>query len=256
MNSSLPSDSNRGPRILSPDAIALLRRTRQGMLVRMLSGPAAGGGVRGAGASRRQFLKGALLGAAAWSLPWAARGAAVVQQLSGTNFVANAEFEFVDTSTCALGDITHVSVLTGVSMVKNGETNPAPLTAVAIARLNFCTFYSQFAIGNVVNPTQIIDSKLRTASVDVDIPVQDEGTNTVVLAHVNIQWTALSNAAAATFNDVFTAPGLTVGYHSTGKFIPAIAVGSVTIGTHNFTPQPSIEAIIGKAKTHLITVQH
>src|SRR5262245_38532088 len=130
MNAQLPNP-NPAPHNLSS---ALLRQTRERMFTGM---PVRNGADRKlSGASRRNFLKGVLLGAAGLSLPWTSRGAGA-SAVFMSDLQASAIFHSVDPTGCIYTDAVINGSLKGIR--ENGSLNENTLIEVTLSIADVCS---------------------------------------------------------------------------------------------------------------------
>jgi hypothetical protein len=79
-----------------------------------------------------------------------------------------------------------------------------------------------------------VNSKLASGSLSGSIPVTDINNNPATI-WVNLSWTAAGPAAKGTSNSHYSYGGFSISTHNSGTMVPAVATGTVTDGTADFT---------------------
>jgi hypothetical protein len=128
---------------------------------------------------------------------------------------------------------------------------------VFIDQVNNCTNTELLeAFGSTDNPTFQIDKKLLSASLSATIPVTDFLTNNTFNVSVSVAWTSTSAIGHQNSTFHFHTKAFTENNHFNADFRDAVASGTVSDGTTNFTPSPSVFAQTMSAKAVDVTITH
>src|SRR6266849_5649996 len=127
-------------------------------------------------------------------------------------------------------------------------------------------FFDQFDIctntdlrgaeGFTDNPTFQIDKKLLSASLSATILVTDFLSGKTFNVSVNLTWTSTSAIAHEISSFHFHTKGFTENGHFNADFRDANASGTVSDGTTNFTPSPSVFTQTMSAKEVDVSITH
>ncbi len=112
------------------------------------------------------------------------------------------------------------------------------------------------AEGSTSNPSFQIDKKLLSASLSANILVTDFLTNNTFNVSVSVAWTSTSAIGHENSTFHFHTKGFTENGHFNADFRDANASGTVSDGTTNFTPSPSVFAQTMSAKQVDVSIFH
>ena len=175
---------------------------------------------------------------------------------SGTTFVfsfhGSSAFAFFDNLSPDGCIDTSVSVDGFQNTVNNQTTSGAD---IFIGQFNNCTNTQLLAaFGSTGSPTFQIDRKLLSASLNTTISVTDFVSNKTFDVSVNLTWTSTSAIRHEISTSHFHTKGFTESAHFNAEFRDANASGTVSDGTTNFTPSPSVFAQTMSAKAVDVTI--
>lgn len=141
--------------------------------------------------------------------------------------------------------------------VDGTQSNMGPEADVLIAQFDNCTGTLLLeAFGSTFNPTFQVAKNLTSASLSATISVFDFVSSNTFNVPVNMAWTSTSTI----MNEVQTfhihTKGFTENFHLTATFRDASASGTVSDGTTNFTPSPSVFAQIASVKVGDVAISH
>ena len=128
---------------------------------------------------------------------------------------------------------------------------------VFIGKFDLCTNTQLLAAsGSTGSPTFQIDKKLLSASLSATISVFDFVSGNTFNVSVSVAWT--STSAITHENQTFHlhTKGFTENAHLNADFRDAVASGTVSDGTTNFTPSPSVFAQTMSATEVFVTITH
>ncbi len=173
---------------------------------------------------------------------------------SGTTTV----FRFHGLSTFASFDSSDGCIDTSVSVDGFQNTVNKQTTSgadIVIVQFNPCTSTLLLgAFGFTSNPNFQVGKKLVSASLNTTISVTDIVSGNTFPVSVNLTWTSTSAIAHEDQTFHFHTKGFTENGHFNADFRDANASGTVSDGTTNFTPSPSVFAQIMSAKQVVITI--
>jgi hypothetical protein len=129
---------------------------------------------------------------------------------------------------------------------------------VFIGKVNNCTNTSLLnASGGTDSPSFQIDQELLSASLSATIPVTDSVSGNTFLVSVNMTWTSTSAIGHQNATSHYHTKGFTINSHSNADFRDAIASGTVSDGTTNYTPSGTLSfAQIASTKSVDVTITH
>jgi hypothetical protein len=141
--------------------------------------------------------------------------------------------------------------------VDGTQSNLGPEADVLIAQFDNCTGTLLLeAVGSTLNPNFQVAKSLTSASLSATISVFDFVSGNTFNVSVNMAWTSTSTI----MNEVQTfhihTKGFTENFHLNATFRDASASGTVSNGTTNFTPSPSVFAQIASVKVGDVTISH
>ena len=112
------------------------------------------------------------------------------------------------------------------------------------------------AFGSTFNPDFQVSNKLASASLSATISVFDDVSSTTFNVSVNTTWTATGPLSHEIQSFHFQTKGFIDNFHLNAAFRDAGASGTVSDGTTNFTPSPSLFAQIASVKSGEVTITH
>ena len=128
---------------------------------------------------------------------------------------------------------------------------------VFIGRFDLCTNTQLLAaFGSTGSPTFQIDKKLLSASLSATISVFDSVSGNTFNVSVSVAWTSTSAIAHEIQTFHFHTKAFTENAHFNADFRDANASGTISDGTTNFTPSPSVFAQTMSAKEVDVTITH
>ncbi len=128
---------------------------------------------------------------------------------------------------------------------------------VFIGQFDLCTNTQLLAaFGSTGSPTFQIAKNLTSASLSATISVFDEVSGTTFNVSVSVAWTSTSAIGNENSTFHFHTKAFTENAHFTATFRDANASGTVSAGTTNFTPSPSVFAQTMSAKEADVTITH
>ena len=177
---------------------------------------------------------------------------------SGTTFVfrfhgmaAQANFDNVSPDGC----IDTFVFVDGFQNTFNKQTSSG--ADVFIGQFDLCTNTQLLgASGFTSNPNFQIDKKLLSASLSATISVTDFVSSSTFNVAVSVAWTSTSAIAHEISSFHFHTKAFTENGHFNADFRDANASGTVSDGTTNFTPSPSVFAQTMSAKEVDVTITH
>jgi len=177
---------------------------------------------------------------------------------SGTTFVfrfhgmaAQADFDNVSPDGC----IDTFVFVDGSQNTVNKQTVSS--ADVFIGQFDLCTNTQLLAAsGTTFNPTFQIDRKLLSASLNTTISVFDKVSGKTFNVSVSVAWTSTSAIVHEISTFHFHTKGFTENGHFNADFRDANASGTVSDGTTNFTPSPSVFAQTMSAKEVDVAITH
>jgi len=177
---------------------------------------------------------------------------------SGTTFVskfhglsAQADFDNLSPDVC----IDTFVFVDGFQNTFNKQTISG--ADVFIGQFDNCTNTQLLgASGSTSNPSFQIDKKLLSASLNTTISVFDFVSGNTFDVSVSVAWTSISAIGHENSTFHFHTKGFTENAHFNADFRDANASGTVSDGTTNFTPSPSVFAQTMSAKEVDVAITH
>ena len=177
---------------------------------------------------------------------------------SGTTFVfrfhgmaAQADFDNVSPDGC----IDTFVFVDGSQNTVNKQTFSS--ADVFIGKFDLCTNTQLLAaFGSTSSPTFQIDKKLLSASLNTTISVFDKVSGKTFNVSVSVAWTSTSAIVHEISTFHFHTKAFTENGHFNADFRDANASGTVSAGTTNFTPSPSVFAQTMSAKEVDVFISH
>jgi hypothetical protein len=179
----------------------------------------------------------------------------MVFQFHGETALAN--FDSIDATGCIE---TSVILSGGESITLNRPGTGAPpqmlKMVVEISQFNNCT---GFLLLSAVATSSVIDfhlaADLSSATLTASqVATVNEVTGTPFNIDVTMTWAGTGSTTRQATHEHFSAPGLLVNGIVVGFTRAAVATGTITDGTTNFTPTPSSSAMVSKVTSGEITV--
>ena len=112
------------------------------------------------------------------------------------------------------------------------------------------------AFGSTFNPTFQVSNKLDSASLSATISVFDEVSGTTFNVSVSTTWMATGPLSHEIGSFHFHTKNFIENFHFNDAFRDASASGTVSDGTTNFTPSPSVFAQTASFKSGDVTISH
>jgi hypothetical protein len=179
-------------------------------------------------------------------------GGALVFHSRGPTAIAT----FINTSGCIY---TETAVTATESQDRNepGPGEHSSLAAVSISQFNTCTETPLYvAYGDTpLSPGEFqISNTLDWATLNTTIPVFNEISGTTFDVSVNLTWTATGPITRQHGNEHLHTPDCIVNSHAERDQRLAQATGTVVYGGTNFTPEPSVDAILISLKNGTVLI--
>lgn len=174
------------------------------------------------------------------------------------NLGGDATFESTDSSGCIN---TYVVVFVSDSHFKTAPGQPvARSTAFMIIDVfDSCTdtfLRSGFGFA-VLSPDEFqIDKKLTSATLNTTMEVFDDLSGTSLPVDVSLSWTGTGDTVREQRHSHVKMPGFILNSHSNGTSRNAVASGTVSDGTTNFTPEPAVSAGLAFFKEGEVVIEH
>ncbi len=141
-----------------------------------------------------------------------------------------------------------------VDGTQNGTSSEAD---VFIGKFDFCTQTDLLeASGSTFNPDFQVSKKLDSASLNATISVFDFLSGNTFNVSVSTTWTATGPLSHEIQSFHFQTKGFIDNFHLNAAFRDAGASRTVSDGTTNFTPSPSLFAQIASVKSGEVTITH
>jgi hypothetical protein len=170
---------------------------------------------------------------------------------------ALANFSSVDGSGCVQTEVLVIGS-DWVNRVEPGPTTPYSFASVSISQYDFCNgIQLMFAYGDATplpEPGFEITSQLDAATLNGTAYMYDEVSGTNFNMDMHVTWTASGALTRSNDHSNLHAPGCIVNSRSSGTSRWAQAVGTVSNGLINFTPQPSYDASLVMVRAGTVTV--
>lgn len=166
----------------------------------------------------------------------------------------DAVFSSNDSSGCIS---TYVSMFAGNLLSDTLQGKDSLGIVIVISQYDRCT-YTQLLAASTIAPLSKTDLKiagnLNSATLHATVSVFDEVSATSFDVTVDLTWTGTSSMQRENFHYNYRFGDCHSVHRSIGAFRFAETSGTVTDGTTNFTPEPSVEGHI--ASTNLGSVSH
>jgi hypothetical protein len=169
---------------------------------------------------------------------------------------ANASFSSIDHSGCIQ---TNVDVFTAEAILQTPPGRGTPFSSVNlfISRHDLCTGTPLLAAEGVADLAEAdlqIDSMLNWATLNTTISMLDSLTGNTFDIFVNLNWTGVVPVTREQTNIHFGDQDCRVLNHGVGTFRGSEALGSVSDGMENLTPEGSLGALLIRSNSREISV--
>ena len=169
-----------------------------------------------------------------------------------TRVVHSADRTAIATFISLSGCISTETVLTvSESRIRNepGAPTRSSFAAVGVVQYDICTSTRlYFAYSTDFEPLSAeefqISNTLDWATLNTTLPVFDEDSGTTFDLSINMTWTATSPVMREHVNEHLHTPHCIVNTYHQKKSRLAQAVGTVSYGSTNFTPEPSVDSVL------------
>jgi len=130
------------------------------------------------------------------------------------------------------------------------------LAGVSIVRTDFCTGSFLLATGSadLSEPEFQIQGNLGSATLDTTILMTDAFSGTTFNADVDVTWTGVGELDHEAGGSHFEGPGIISNTHANNASRGAVAAGTVSDGSTNLIPSPSVSASMVSAMNGTVTV--
>jgi hypothetical protein len=163
------------------------------------------------------------------------------QHFSLDGLFADAFFSSTDPSGC-VSTVVDLLANDGRSRIGSGQPTVGARAIIIVAQFDNCTQTLLLAADGsaVLGPGELqIDNKLTTATLTATVEVFDVVSGASFPVDVNVSWTGVGGTTSTRTHTRQTLPGFKVNERFESTFREAIASGTVSDGTTNFTPQPA-----------------
>ena len=164
---------------------------------------------------------------------------------------ADAFFSSVDPSGCTFTDVGAFPS-EGVSQSPPGPGGSGSGVGMFISVFDACTGTQLLAadgFASLADPDFQVFGKLNAATLNAEVPMFDYISGTPFNVSVNLVWIGGSDISRQSFSSHFQSPGCKVYNRFRGTFRSAVASGTVSDGSTNFTPEPSLGASIASVRS-------
>lgn len=167
-----------------------------------------------------------------------------------------AYFSSTDPSGCI---VTQVYIFANEGIFQSPPGGGSSTTGISlnISQYDYCTGTQLFSPGPTspfTVPDLQVDRKLNSATLNATVEVYNFVSDTWVDFFVNLTWTGIGPLSRESSHFHFHSPGCNINSRFKGTSRFAEASGSVSDGTTNFTPAPTIDARIFSAKSGDLSV--
>jgi len=170
---------------------------------------------------------------------------------------AEAAFDSVDSSGC-VETFVFVQGVNG-TVKETGHPAVSSMAFVVIDQFDICTgTETLFAVGEATLAAGEfqIDKMLRTATLSATIEVSDVVSGTSFPVDISVSWTGVGATTTQKDHVQIRGPDFKVNFRFTGTFRDATALGTVSDGTTNFTPESAVFADMGSVKQGEVDIIH
>ena len=169
---------------------------------------------------------------------------------------ASAIFSSVDASGCVFTDV-FVNPNEGFFQAPPGPGGTSSGVLLAISQYDACAGVQLLAAEGFAplgDPDFQVFGNLESATLNATVNVFDFVTGTSFDVFVSLTWTATGPVNRQSSHSHFDSPGCKVNSRFIGSFRGAVATGSVSDGSTNYTPEPSLGFDIFKAKSGEVVI--
>lgn len=173
-----------------------------------------------------------------------------------------ADFTSEDTSVCDTGIDTNVSVfaVNDVVQTRPGTGTPSTTVTAVVSQFDSCTSTLTLCASAF---TTVADSDLqfngvKSATLNTKVPVSDCQTGNPLSPDmvISLTWTAFGHPSPSNNHILNQTPFFLFKSETHGIISPAQASGTVSIGTTNFTQEPTFDGEIASQLVGTITITH
>jgi hypothetical protein len=205
---------------------------------------------------RLVFAVALLLSLLVTALPAHAAGAQT-RHFSFKGQFATAVFQTVDSSGCIK---TFVTVIAEDHRIKQAGPPEATLRAtIELLQLDSCSgklLLSALGVATLTPDQFQIDTQFNAATLNATIEVTDFVSGNTFPVDVSVSWTGSGDIVREKDHVHLKEPGFKLNARSIGTSRNAIASGTVSDGTTNFTPEPAVSAEMGSTKSGAVVIIH
>lgn len=182
--------------------------------------------------------------------------AQTTQILLAKGSAAFATFQSTDSTGCI---VTQVFVGDSLESDQNPPGGPQdfPVLTVEVDQFNLCNSTALLsALGAAFTFTSSIANNLSSASLSVTMDLSDLISGKNLNVTINLNWTGTGNLRNGTSTSHYKANGTTIETIANAAFRSGQASGTVSDGTTNYAPLPSVSAVLENIKDGTITITH
>ena len=198
----------------------------------------------------------ALLVALGFALTTTPAQAGDVTHFSFNGRLAIAGFENVDTSGCI---VTRVGVIAVDGSIKaDGQPPVASETSVTIDVSDVCTGDTLVAASGsrtLANGDFVMRS-LDSATLNGSMEVSDKTSGTTFPVQLAVTWTGIGDVTRTKDQFQIIESGFVLNSHSDSSSRDATAIGTISAGPTNFTPDSAVSASLADVRSGEVTVLH
>lgn len=155
---------------------------------------------------------------------------------------ASAIFSSVDATGCVWTDV-YVNPNDGFFQSPPGPGSPSSGVYMFISQYDTCAGIQLIAaegFASLADTDFQVFGRLNSASLTATVNVFDFVSNTSFDIYIDLVWTGTGGIYRQSSHSHYDSPGCSFNTRFVGSFRPAVATGSVSDGTTNFTPDPSL----------------
>jgi hypothetical protein len=188
---------------------------------------------------------------------WAA-GSTVFKSTASSKS-ATAFFESIDSSVCNTGITTDVSVeaSNGMSQTPPGPRTLSSIVTVFVSQFDTCTSTPILCIfGSASLADADFKVNAQSATLNTQLTAIDCDTGNPIDMSINVSWKANGQPTPSNFREFFQTPRIIDKSSGHATVTPAQASGTVSDGTTNFTPTPTVDASIASTINGELHISH
>ena len=167
----------------------------------------------------------------------------------GSGEVALATFVGTDPSGCVQSTV-FIGAQKNATLDPPGGPTFTSVASATVLEYNQCTFDFFIRSGTVTDPDLRMNAALTQATLVARVPVCDSAGCVDLV--VNVVWSATSDVNRNITNTHIMGPGSSLFHSYKGLSRDAQAIGDVSNGVSNLTPDPSVYASMGSAVDHVL----